>query len=110
VPYRWTAERMAYWARTLKFYELAPRQLNAVRTKLLVAQHYLCGVCGQNLSGRIAYLDHDHHTGELRGMCCYSCNRFRVARNTTDTALEVVRYLADPPARALLPKILEELK
>jgi hypothetical protein len=98
-----------YWQKTLDFHHLEPKQLNVVRKELLVAQGFRCGVCGGDLSKKTAYLDHDHHTGELRGICCFECNRFRVARNTTDTAIEVVRYLSDPPARRLLPAILKAL-
>lgn len=110
MPYEWTEERMAYWKKTLDYYHLTPTELCRVRKELLVAQGFRCAVCQCDLSGRTAYLDHDHHTGELRGMCCMECNRFRVARNTEDTALEVVRYLADPPARKFLPDILAKLK
>jgi hypothetical protein len=85
--------------------------LNAVRKALLVAQRFKCAVCGRFLGGgKIAFLDHAHGSGELRGMLCFHCNRFRVAKNTRDTAEEVVRYLADPPAAKELPAILRAVK
>ena len=100
---------MAYWQRTFDFYNLTPEQLQTVRKELIVAQDFICAVCKKDLSNQTCYLDHDHHTGEIRGILCMPCNRFRVARNTLDTSLEVVRYLANPPARALLPDILTKV-
>jgi hypothetical protein len=100
-----------YWDKTLKLYDLKPTELNAVRKALLVAQRFKCAVCGRFLGGgKIAFLDHAHGSGELRGMLCFHCNRFRVAKNTRDTAEEVVRYLADPPAAKELPAILRRVK
>lgn len=37
-----------------------------------------CAICGKELVKRggnnVAHLDHDHTTGKLRGLLCYSCN------------------------------------
>ena len=109
MPYIWTEERMNYWRKTMKLYGLTPQGVNAVRKELLIAQLFKCGVCRGDLRGKTAFLDHDHHTGGLRGVLCYACNRFRVAKNSADTAVEVVRYLNDPPAPKLLPPILLRL-
>lgn len=112
MPYLWTEENLAYWKKTLALYDLSPpTQLNALRKELLIAQNYKCALCGVSLDGgRIAYLDHDHHSGAIRGMLCMRCNRFWVAKNTTESSLAVVRYLANPPAYALLPDLLKKVK
>jgi len=101
-PYEWTAARKAAWRRTLKLYAITPKQLTELRTRLIVALGFRCGVCGVNLSGRVCYLDHDHHSGALRGILCFQCNRFKVARNSQESSIEIVRYLNDPPAHKLL--------
>lgn len=102
MPYEWTEARMKYWNKTLKLYGLKPTELNELRTRLIVAQGYKCAICPRRFDGRKAFLDHDHHSGAIRGMLCYDCNRYKVAKNSEQTAIEVVRYLNNPPAHALL--------
>ena len=104
MPYSWTAEHKAVWKRTLKLYKITPQQLSEIRTRLIIAQKFRCAVCNANLSGRVAYLDHGHHAGELRGILCYRCNRFWVAKNSRESSVEIVRYLNDPPAQKFLKK------
>jgi len=110
MPYEWTEARMKYWSKTLKLYDITPKELNSVRKELLVAQHFNCALCGKNLSGKIAFLDHAHNSGEIRGVLCYYCNRFLVAKNSRDTSLKVVRYLNDPPAGRALEPILTNIR
>ena len=34
-----------------------------------------CGICGKrNLSGKNQHIDHDHLSGQIRGILCASCN------------------------------------
>jgi hypothetical protein len=35
-----------------------------------------CEVCGEPQVGRPLALDHNHETGRVRGLLCYSCNAF----------------------------------
>lgn len=47
---------------------------------MLVAQDYKCPVCAEELSldagrGKNACIDHDHVSGQIRGILCSSCNR-----------------------------------
>lgn len=44
---------------------------------LMEKQNYSCAICGRHEDGfgRRLHLDVDHHTGELRGGLCYTCNR-----------------------------------
>lgn len=111
MPYEWTPERMNYWRKTKLLYDLGRfKDISTIRKALLVAQGFKCACCGCNLSGKTAYLDHAHNSGEIRGVLCLWCNRFRVAKNSRDTAIEVVRYLNDPPAGKLLPPILDNIR
>lgn len=66
---RWKEQGMKHHGRdiTWKFY-----------VSLLEKQDYRCALCGMRLDFTIPQLDHDHRTGEVRGILCYDCNRKRV--------------------------------
>lgn len=53
-----------------------------------------CGVCGRHAGeNRRLDRDHDHRTGEARGLCCVRCNRELLRNTTLDEARQVVAYL-----------------
>jgi len=59
---------------------------------ILDAQHGVCALCGKPpTTGRALVVDHDHQTGEIRGLLHQRCNR--------QVSDQIARYLADPPAR-----------
>lgn len=69
--------------------------------KMFTLQKGKCPICETKLfkyhekSGRrAAPVDHDHKTGRVRGLICYTCNRWRVGRNTVETAGNVLIYLS----------------
>jgi len=62
---------------------------------ILAAQGGVCGWCGRPPGRRALVVDHDHVTGEIRGLLCDPCNRRLTERG--------VAYLLDPPARHLGP-------
>lgn len=88
-------------------YELTLEQYQ----KLHDAQKGLCAVCGspethldkktgepQRLS-----VDHDHKTGEVRGLLCRSCNRaLGFLKDNADLCMRLINYLRNPPAKAIL--------
>lgn len=41
--------------------------------EMIIDQRGRCGICEEQLSGAVA-VDHDHVTGEVRGLLCYGCN------------------------------------
>lgn len=47
---------------------------------LLEGQSGVCAICGNppKEGGRALHVDHDHRTGEVRGLLCHYCNRFIV--------------------------------
>lgn len=44
--------------------------------RILERQKYVCGICGEPFrpSPRSEAVDHDHATGQVRGVLCTSCN------------------------------------
>ena len=62
-----------------------------------------CIIC-QRATGKTRRLavDHDHHTGHVRGLLCKTCNTIVIGRYSTDALTRAICYLLDPPApRAL---------
>lgn len=67
----------------------------AEREKLSVKQGAKCAICEKLESSfkmRLS-VDHNHKTGQVRGLLCYRCNKFIVGRHTLESALKVVKYL-----------------
>jgi hypothetical protein len=63
----------------------------------------LCDVCGNPQSRANVRLDieHDHETNEFRGLTCSDCNNImKFARDDAGRLMQVIRYLANPPARS----------
>lgn len=65
------------------------------RKEFFKQQNGCCAICGkhQNNFKRRLNLDHNHKTGQLRGLLCYRCNKFIVGRHDFDTALRLLKYL-----------------
>ena len=65
------------------------------RAEFLKKQNGKCAICGkpQTAFKKRLNLDHNHKTGQLRGLLCYFCNKFVVGRHTFESALKLIRYL-----------------
>lgn len=65
---------------------------------LLTAQGGCCGICKAEKPdnrGRHFYVDHDHKTGQVRGLLCHSCNSLLGhARDCIDVLAAAIVYLA----------------
>lgn len=78
LPTDWTCKRCRRWQRRLSRY----RNLRTKRDfeRLLRRQGGKCKVCGETdppvPDGKLDgwHIDHDHATGEIRGILCHSCN------------------------------------
>ena len=74
-------------------------------TLLDAYQKGLCFFCGKRqASGKRLATDHNHATGEVRGLLCAWCNRLlgKVERFWSIEILAIViQYLQDPPARTV---------
>ncbi len=65
-----------------------------------------CAIC-QRATGatRKLSVDHDHKTGEVRGLLCRPCNNLLGhARDDTEFFERAKQYLINPPARVILEK------
>lgn len=75
---------------------------------ILKAQGGKCAIC-QRATGASKKLsvDHDHKTGEVRGLLCTPCNRDVLGhlRDSVVALLRAVRYLLHPPARKVLTRL-----
>jgi hypothetical protein len=47
----------------------------------------VCAICGRPPKTRKLHVDHDHKTGKVRGLLCYTCNRFILGRYATPAKL-----------------------
>ena len=70
------------------------------------AQGGKCAIC-RRATGAVRRLavDHDHKTGEVRGLLCKPCNRYGLGMFARDDATVFDRaaaYLRNPPAREIL--------
>lgn len=65
------AARMSGWRRQ-KIHNVSFDQYN----EMLLAQNMSCAICERHQSSfkRTLAVDHDHKTGEIRGLLCHSCN------------------------------------
>jgi len=89
--------------RVQRVYGLGPGEYQ----KIYDYQEGLCAICGPTTGrkGKTKKLsvDHDHKTGEVRGLLCSSCNTFvGLVRDDAMAFLRGYKYLLDPPARAAL--------
>lgn len=75
-------------------------------SQLLVVQKGKCAICGSyNPKGKHKtwHIDHDHRTGEVRGLLCFSCNAM-LGHSGDDSSvlLSGLKYLSNPPSRSVL--------
>ena len=60
---------------------------------MLAKQHGGCAICGRPPKTRRLHVDHDHHTGAVRGLLCHRCNRALVSWVTPDWLVRARAYL-----------------
>jgi DNA-directed RNA polymerase subunit RPC12/RpoP len=100
---KWCSEHAGTGQRAswlLSVYNLSLSEYNAI----LAHQGGVCGLCQQKFKeGKTPHVDHDHHTGHVRGVVCAYCNtRLIVRLRSWQLAQKLADYLRDPPAiRAL---------
>lgn len=73
-------------------YGLTPEQ----HVKLFEEQHFRCAICSTDTPGSKVgwHTDHDHLTGNVRGILCHKCNvLLGNARDDEETLLSAAAYL-----------------
>ena len=69
---------------------------------LLDAQDGKCWLCKKECgSGRRLAVDHDHTTGEIRGLLCLRCNKYFVGNQNLESVTILKKYFENPPARQM---------
>lgn len=86
------ADKRYEWKLRTK-YGLSIEQYNELRKR----QGYKCAICGKKEGAHRFDVDHDHKTGEVRGLLCRFCNRLllRYLRDDRGRALGLVHYLTN---------------
>ena len=64
--------------------------------ELLISQKYLCAGCNihQVDLNKTLHVDHNHDTGQVRGLLCGNCNRaIGLVKENIETLLNLITYL-----------------
>lgn len=88
--------------RAEKVYGLTPAQFVA----LWAAQGRRCAICGRSVKIRRPQIDHDHDTGEVRGLLCRRCNYDLLGFYNVDALIRAARYLLHPPAFDVIGRVI----
>ena len=70
--------------------------------EMLDEQSGLCAICKEPPSGRhgVLYIDHDHFTGDVRGLLCHHCNiAIGHVFENVDTLISMSNYLIERGAK-----------
>lgn len=71
------------------------KQIDTMRDELIAKHGDQCFICKKPRSvfkNRLS-LDHNHRSGKIRGLLCFSCNRFKLGRHTIESATAILDYL-----------------
>ena len=66
---------------------------DAEYARLLEAQGGHCALCPNTPKTRRLHVDHDHATGEVRGLLCYVCNKYLPATRDAAWHIRAALYL-----------------
>lgn len=81
--------------RKVKKKKWSSRYFEKERAEFFKKQDGKCAICRRpesDFKNRLA-LDHNHRTGQLRGLLCFQCNKYKVGRNDYASAEKLFNYL-----------------
>jgi len=87
---------VGYDRRLMTLYNLSKED----RQRILVIQNYKCAICGkpEGLGKDRLDLDHNHKTGEPRGLLCGICNAgIGFLLDSVELMKKAIEYLEEPP-------------
>jgi len=89
----------ARWSRILRVYGLTKEQYGSLKSSV-------CPICLRPYSDTVKpVVDHNHQTGEVRGIICAYCNHRVVGRHTdSDLISRMADYLRGPHTGFIVPK------
>ena len=89
--------RAAHDARVEKVYGITGEEYE----KILKLQGGRCFICGNKPGRKRLAVDHDHKTGEVRGLLCRICNFDTIgkAKDDPDRLRRAADYIENPPVR-----------
>lgn len=89
----------ARWSRILRVYGITKEQYDEIDAGR-------CHICLRDWSDSVRpCVDHDHHTGEVRGIICLYCNHRLVGRHRdADLIYRIGDYLSAPRRGWIVPK------
>lgn len=92
------ASMAAHAARVEKVYGITPEEYKRIFQGV---QGGRCGICGAIPRSVRFAVDHDHQTGEVRGVLCKRCNHDLLGGGHDDVELlwKAIAYLLYPPAK-----------
>lgn len=87
-PEKWNIARLTYHLK--KKYKLTYEWYTQQREK----QKHCCLICHYAFTQKTACVDHDHHTGIIRGLLCRQCNTLiGQANDNIDILKRAIKYL-----------------
>jgi len=90
---RWTIEErrtQAYYAHIKHKYGLTKEAYH----QMLEVQKNRCPICSDHFDEKRSHVDHNHETGEVRGILCNNCNSLLgLAKDTTEKLKQALGYL-----------------
>ena len=73
--------------------------------KLLFWGNFRCWICGKPPTKRRLHVEHDHRTGRIRGLACWSCNTLlQRAHDDPGILRSAVKYLESYEADHILER------
>ncbi len=68
-------------------------------------QGRVCAICQKPIRSKRPTVDHDHVTGEVRGLLHANCNYELIGKHSWETLLRAAKYVLSPPAFDIIGRV-----